>query len=43
MKPKPEYTEGPEAWERFKGAMRAVLAAPKQPRPKTKKPAAPKG
>jgi hypothetical protein len=28
MKAKPEYVEGPEAWERFNGAMKAVLAVP---------------
>jgi hypothetical protein len=28
MKPKPEYVEGPEAWERFQGAMRKVLSDP---------------
>jgi hypothetical protein len=25
MKAKPEYEEGPEAWQRFDGAMRKVL------------------
>jgi len=28
MKPKPEYVEGPEAWSRFQGAMKKVLAVP---------------
>ena len=28
MKPKPEYIEGPEAWARFQGAMRRVVAVP---------------
>jgi hypothetical protein len=28
MKSKPEYVEGPEAWERFQGAMRRVVAVP---------------
>lgn len=31
-----EMVEGPEAWEKFKGVMRKVLAAP---RPKAQKPA----
>jgi hypothetical protein len=28
MKPKPEYTEGPEAWQRFQAAMGKALTAP---------------
>jgi hypothetical protein len=28
MKAKPEYVEGPEAWQRFTGAMRKVLSVP---------------
>jgi hypothetical protein len=28
MKAKPEYVEGPEAWQRFTGAMRKVIAVP---------------
>jgi hypothetical protein len=28
MKAKPEYVEGPEAWRRFEGAMKRVLAVP---------------
>lgn len=28
MKAKPEYVEGPEAWARFQGAMKKVLAVP---------------
>jgi hypothetical protein len=28
MKAKPEYTEGPEAWQRFQAAMGKVLAVP---------------
>jgi hypothetical protein len=28
MKPKPEYVEGPEAWKRFEGGMKKVLAVP---------------
>lgn len=47
----PEYIEGPEAWKRFDEAVRKVLTVPKSAvpnpfgkrKPKTKKPAAPKG
>lgn len=28
MKRTPEYTEGPEAWTRFEGAMRKALSVP---------------
>lgn len=28
VKPKPEYTEGPEAWKRFEGLMKRLLAVP---------------
>jgi hypothetical protein len=28
MKAKPEYVEGPEAWTRFQGAMKKVIAVP---------------
>ena len=28
MKAKPEYVEGPEAWDRFQSVMKRVLAVP---------------
>jgi hypothetical protein len=28
MKAKPEYVEGPEAWARFQGVMKKVIAVP---------------
>lgn len=28
MKRKPEYVEGPEAWQRFEGAMSKIIAVP---------------
>ena len=52
MKRTPEMIEGPEAWERFRSAMRSIIAVPKsalppspfkQSAPKTKKPVARKG
>jgi hypothetical protein len=29
MKVKPEYVEGPEAWTRFQGAMKKIIAVPR--------------
>ena len=52
MKPHPEMIEGPEAWERFRAAMKAIVKVPKErtaakpvreTRSKKKKPAARKG
>ena len=28
MKSKPEYVEGPEAWQRFEGLMKKIIAVP---------------
>ena len=28
MKREPEYVEGPEAWQRFEGIMKRILAVP---------------
>jgi hypothetical protein len=30
MKAKPEYVDGPEAWTRFEGLMRKVIAVPRE-------------
>ena len=52
MKPHPEMIEGPEAWDRFRVAMKAIITVPKTALPpspfgkrakKTKKPTASKG
>jgi hypothetical protein len=50
MKPVAEMIEGPEAWDRFQKAMKAIVKVPKSALPpspfgkrkKTKKPEAPK-
>jgi len=52
MKPQAEMVEGPEAWERFHKAMKAIITVPKSALPpspfgkrakETKKPVARKG
>lgn len=52
MKPTPEMIEGPQAWERFRAAMKTIVKVPKSALPpspfgkrtkETKKPVAHKG